>query len=72
VGTVKYCAGIKDITAKVVAGTYKTSSLAVGATAVITAKVTIRTGAAKGSKVTRPAGVVSVAAILHLDRMSSG
>jgi hypothetical protein len=58
--TVKYYAGTKDITAKVVAGTYKTASLAAGAAVLITVKVTIKTTAAKGSKVTRLVTITSV------------
>jgi hypothetical protein len=57
--TVKYYAGTKDITAKVVAGTYRTASLAVGVAVLITAKVTIKTSAAKGSKVTRLVTITS-------------
>ena len=59
--TVKYYAGSTDITAKVVAGTYKTASLAKAATVLITAKVTIKTTAAAGSKVTRLATITSAA-----------
>ena len=59
--TVKYYAGTKDITAKVVAGTYRTASLAKGAATLITVKVTIRTSAKAGSRVTRLVTITSVA-----------
>jgi hypothetical protein len=59
--TVKYFRGTTNITAEVVAGTYETSPLAPGATYVITAKVTIKSTAAAGSKVTRLVTLTSVA-----------
>jgi hypothetical protein len=58
--TVKYVCGTKDITASVVAGTYRTASLAAGATVIVTAKVTVRSTAAKGSSVTRLVTITSV------------
>jgi hypothetical protein len=58
---VKYFRGTTDITAAVVAGTYQTPSLATGATYLITAKVTVTTGAAVGSSVTRLVTISSVA-----------
>lgn len=51
--TVKYFQGTTDITSAVVAGTYRTPSLAPGATYLITAKVTVKPTAAAGSQVTR-------------------
>jgi hypothetical protein len=65
--TVKYYAGTKDITAKVVAGTYRTASLAPGAAVLITAKVTVKTSAAKGSKVTRLVTITSIASTTQKD-----
>jgi hypothetical protein len=59
--TVKYFRGTTDITAAVVAGTYQTPSLAAGATYFITAKVTVKTGAAVGSSVTRLVTISSIA-----------
>ncbi len=58
--TVKYYRGSTDITAKVLAGTYRTTSLAPGAAYVITAKVTVRWTATIGSSVTRLVAVTSV------------
>ena len=58
--TVKYYRGTTDITAAVVAGTYTTASLAPGATFLITAKVTVKSTAAVGSKVTRLVTFTSV------------
>ena len=51
--TVKYFHGTTNITAAVVAGTYTTPSLGVGASYVITVKVKVNTSATVGS--TRPA-----------------
>ena len=51
--TVKYFKGSTDITRKVVAGTYRTSSLGVGAALTITVKVTVKSAAAVGTSVTR-------------------
>ena len=51
--TVKYFHGTTNITAAVVAGTYKTPTLAPAATYLITAKVTVKSTAAAGSKVSR-------------------
>ena len=59
--------GTSDITAAVVAGTYKTPSLAPGATYVITAKITMKSTAAAGSKVTRLVTITSVAAATKKD-----
>jgi hypothetical protein len=58
---VKYYRGTTDITTKVVAGTYLTSSLAPGGTFVITAKVTVKSTATLGSKVTRLVTLTSFA-----------
>jgi hypothetical protein len=58
--TVKYFCGKKDITTRVVAGRYRTASLAAGATVLITAKVTVRPTASKGSRVTRLVTITSV------------
>ncbi len=58
--TVKYFRGTTDITAAVVAGTYKTTSLAQAATYLITAKVTVKSTAAAGSSVTRLVTITSV------------
>ena len=58
--TVKYFRGTTDITAAVVAGTYKTTSLAPAATYLITAKVTVKSTAAVGSSVTRLVTLTSV------------
>ena len=60
--TVKYFYGTKDITAKVVAGTYRTTRLAAGAQYTITPKVTVKSTAKAGSKVTRLVTITSVAA----------
>jgi len=58
--TVKYYAGHTDITAKVVAGTYKSASLTAGGTVLITATVTLNKKTAAGSKVTRLVTITSV------------
>ena len=63
----KYYAGTTDITAKVTAGTYRTASLAKGAAALITAKVTINKTAAPGSKVTRLVTITSVGSSTEKD-----
>jgi hypothetical protein len=65
--TVKYYRGTTDITTKVVAGTYKTSTLAKGAAFLITAKVTVKWSATKGSSVTRLVTVTSVASTAQRD-----
>ena len=57
---VKYYAGRTDITAKVVAGSYRTASLAAGAAVLITLKATTKTTAAAGSTVTRLVTITSV------------
>ena len=57
---VKYYRGTIDITSAVVAGTYSTSSLAVGSTFYITAKVLVKSTATVGSSVTRLVTVTSV------------
>jgi Zn-dependent metalloprotease len=58
--SVKYKVGATDITTAVVAGTYTTPSLAVGATHLITVKVKVKSSAAVGSKVSRKATITSV------------
>jgi hypothetical protein len=58
--TVRYLRGTTDITAAVVAGTYKTPLLAPSATYLITATVDVKSGAAAGSKVTRLVTLSSV------------
>jgi hypothetical protein len=58
--TVKYLRGTTNITKAVVAGAYKTRSLAPAATYLITARVTVRSTAAAGSKVTRLVTITSV------------
>ena len=58
--TVTYFKGMTNITAKVVAGTYSTGSLAAGATQTITVKVTVKATAAVGTSVTRPVTITSV------------
>ncbi len=57
---VKYFRGTTDITTAVLAGTYKTTSLAQGATYLITAKVTVKSTATVGSSVTRLVTITSV------------
>ncbi len=56
---VKYFRGTADITAAVVAGTYRTPSLAPGGTYLITARVTVASTAAAGSNVTRYVTITS-------------
>ena len=51
--TVKYFRGATEITTAVVAGNYQTTSVAPGASYMITAKVTVKATAAVGSNVTR-------------------
>jgi hypothetical protein len=58
---VKYFRGTSDITAAVVAGTYQTWSLTPGAAYLITARVTVKSEAAAGSKVARLVTITSVA-----------
>jgi hypothetical protein len=65
--TVKYYRGTTDITTKVVAGTYLTSSLAPGATWLITAKVTVKSSATLGSSVTRLVTATSYASATKKD-----
>ena len=57
---VKYLSGTTDITAAVVAGTYRTPWLAAIAEYLITAQVTVLSTAALGSSVTRLVTVTSV------------
>jgi alpha-tubulin suppressor-like RCC1 family protein len=57
--TVTYLRGTTDITAAVVAGTYRTPSLAPAANFLITAKVTVKSGAAAGSSVSRLVTITS-------------
>ena len=57
---VKYFRGTTDISAAVVAGTYQTASLAPTATYLITATVTVKSGAAVGSNVTRLVTLTSI------------
>jgi hypothetical protein len=65
--TVKYYRGTTDITAKVVAGTYQTTSLAPGGSFLVTAKVTVKSSATIGSSVTRLVTVTSVASAASKD-----
>lgn len=58
--TVKYFQGTTDITPEVVAGTYRTPSLAPGATYLITAKVMVKQTAGVGSQVVRLVTITSV------------
>jgi hypothetical protein len=58
---VKYFRGTTDITAAIIAGTYRTPFLAPAATYGITARVTVKSGAAAGSSVARLVTVTSVA-----------
>jgi hypothetical protein len=58
--TVRYFRGATDITAEVVGGTYQTWSLAPAATYLITARVTVHSAAAVGSKVMRLVTLTSV------------
>ncbi len=59
--TVKYYRGTTDITSRVVAGTFRTPSLAAGAAYLITAKVTVKSNATVGSSATRKLTITSVA-----------
>ena len=65
--TMKYLHGSTDITARVVAGTFRTSSLAPGAAYAITARVTVKSTAAAGSKVTRLVTITSAASTTRKD-----
>ena len=56
---VRYFRGTTDITAAVMAGTYRTPSLAPGGTYLITARVTVASTAAAGSSVTQFVTVTS-------------
>ena len=58
--SVRYFRGTTDITTAVVAGTYKTTTLARGATSLITARVTVKSTATAGSSVTRLVTLISV------------
>lgn len=64
---VKYFRGTTDITAAVVAGTYQTAKIAKGSTFGIKAKVKVKTGAAKGSSVTRLVTLTSTADSAKVD-----
>ena len=66
---VRYTKGTTDITSAVVAGTWQTNSLAPGAATLITAKVTVMTGAAAGSKVTRLVTLTSVGGTVKKDAL---
>ena len=57
--TVTYFHGTTNITSAVVAGTFTTSSLGVGATYLITAKVKITSSAPTGSSFTRLVTITS-------------
>jgi hypothetical protein len=57
--SVKYFVGTADRTAAVVAGTYRTPSLAIGGTRLLTAKVTVLSGAVVGSQVVRLVTITS-------------
>jgi len=57
--TVKYFRGTSDITVAVVAGTYRTPSLAPGANYLITARVIVESTAKAGSSVTRLVTITS-------------
>ena len=65
--TVAYYHGATNITTKVVAGTYLTPSLAVGAAYLITAKVTVKSTATVGSSVTRLVTITSAASSTKKD-----
>jgi len=51
--TIRYLKGSTDITTAVVAGTWRTASLATGATTLLTIRITVGSGAAANSTVTR-------------------
>ena len=68
--TLKYLHGSTDITARVVAGTFRTSSLAPGAAYAITVKVTVKSTATAGSKVTRLVTITSVGSTSKKDVVS--
>ncbi len=57
--TVKYFRGSTDITASIVAGTYRTPSVAPAANHLITARVTVRPSAAVGSSATQLVTITS-------------
>jgi hypothetical protein len=57
--TIRFFRGTADITAAIVAGTYRTPSLAPGGTYLITARVTVRSTATAGSSVTRLVTITS-------------
>jgi len=65
--TVKYYKGTTDITARVVAGTYSTGTLAAGAAVLITVKVTVKSTATAGSSVSRLVTVTSAASAVAKD-----
>jgi hypothetical protein len=50
---VRYIAGSRDITAAVIAGTWRSPSLAPGATTLVTVRITVKRQAVRGSSVTR-------------------
>jgi hypothetical protein len=68
--SVKYFSGTTDITAAVVAGTYRTASIAPLGTSVITARVTVKSSAAVGSQVTRLVTITSVGDSTKKDAVS--
>ncbi len=57
---VRYFSGSTNITKAVVAGTFKTATVATGSSALITAKVNVKSTAASGSSVTRLVTLTSV------------
>ena len=64
---VKYFRGTTDITSAVVAGTYRTASVAPGDSTVIKAKVKVKASATNGSSVTRLVTIGSVEEPRRLD-----
>lgn len=65
--TIKYYRGNTDITAKISAGTYVTTSLAPGGSTLITAKVKVKLTAAAGSSVTRLVTIASTSSASKKD-----
>ena len=57
---VRYFSGARDITAAIVAGTYRTPSLVPGASYLLTARIAVKAGAAPGSQVARLVTITSV------------
>lgn len=55
-----YFSGSTDVTAAVVAGTYETASLAPGAKVLITAKVSVKSAAARHSSLSRRVTLTSL------------